>query len=175
MNRLINVMHNISQKSLNDLPDLLFGEVTGTDPVSVRVDDKFELSEDFLILGGMVKETWINVPEDDDNEHNHTMEEMLTDMQGMSPAGPVVFAPAGELPAPFMPDPEDPEKEIPNPNFPKTPSTLSLQHYHTIHNALPKIKLWRGLKVGDKVRMFRVGRGQRYYIFEREEGITNDS
>lgn len=40
---------------------------------------------------------------------------------------------------------------------------------------LPRIKLWRGLKIGDKVRMIRFQSGQMFYVIEREEGITNDS
>ena len=32
------------------------------------------------------------------------------------------------------------------------------------------IMLWRGLRVGDKVLMLKVGRGQKYYIIQREEG-----
>lgn len=32
------------------------------------------------------------------------------------------------------------------------------------------IMLWRGLIVGDKVLMLKVGRGQKYYIIQREEG-----
>lgn len=40
--------------------------------------------------------------------------------------------------------------------------------------AHPEIMLWRGLEVNDKVRMIRVYGGQRYFILERQEGITND-
>lgn len=41
--------------------------------------------------------------------------------------------------------------------------------------ALPDIVLWRGLKVGDTVYMIKMAKGQKYYIMQREEGITNDS
>ena len=40
--------------------------------------------------------------------------------------------------------------------------------------ALPKIMLWRGLWVGDVVRMLRVQQGQFFYVLEREEGVTNE-
>lgn len=33
-----------------------------------------------------------------------------------------------------------------------------------------QIKLWRGLRKGDKVMMLKVGRGQKYYIMQRKEG-----
>lgn len=35
------------------------------------------------------------------------------------------------------------------------------------------IILWRGLRVGDKVLMLKVGRGQKYYIIQRQEGVTS--
>ena len=51
-------------------------------------------------------------------------------------------------------------------------------HGHTgVHGAtsedkcgIYQIKLWRGLKVGDKVMMIKLGRGQKYYILQRKEG-----
>ena len=52
-------------------------------------------------------------------------------------------------------------------------------HGHTgIYGATSKdncgiyqIKLWRGLKVGDKVMMIKLARGQKYYILQRKEGV----
>ena len=34
-----------------------------------------------------------------------------------------------------------------------------------------QIKLWRGLKVGDSVMMIKMGRGQKYYVLQRKEGV----
>ena len=52
-------------------------------------------------------------------------------------------------------------------------------HGHTgVHGAtsedncgIYQIKLWRGLKVGDKVMMIKLGRGQKYYVLQRKEGV----
>lgn len=33
------------------------------------------------------------------------------------------------------------------------------------------IMLWRGLRIGDRVLMLKVARGQKYYILQREEGV----
>ena len=49
-------------------------------------------------------------------------------------------------------------------------------HTHTIsaintEKALPDILLWRGLKVGDVVFMLRCNKGQKYYVFQRKDGI----
>ena len=35
----------------------------------------------------------------------------------------------------------------------------------------PSTMLWRGLVVGDRVLMLKVGRGQKYFIMQREGGI----
>lgn len=36
---------------------------------------------------------------------------------------------------------------------------------------IEKIRLWRGLKAGDRVMMVKVGRGQKYYVLQRKEGV----
>ena len=36
-----------------------------------------------------------------------------------------------------------------------------------------QVILWRGLRVGDRVLMLKVGRGQKYYILQREEGVVD--
>lgn len=39
--------------------------------------------------------------------------------------------------------------------------------------ASPDIVLWRGLQVGDRVLMFKMGKGQKYYIMQREDGVIS--
>ena len=31
--------------------------------------------------------------------------------------------------------------------------------------------MWRGLNAGDKVMMIKLGRGQKYYVLQRKEGV----
>lgn len=50
------------------------------------------------------------------------------------------------------------------------PHTHTVQPFDTL-TAMPEIRLWRNLVVGDNVRMFRIGSGQTYYVIEREEGV----
>lgn len=126
--------------------DICFGEVKAVSPLVIRVDNRFEIDETFLMLSAFVKEKWINIPEDADNQHIHIIP-AIDDEGGIWQTDPA----AG-------------------------PAT----HTHTISEwktklALQKIKLWRGLKVGDKVRMIRLKEGQLYYVIERMEGITNDA
>ena len=51
------------------------------------------------------------------------------------------------------------------------PHTHNVPQMNT-YTALPNILLWRGLIVGDKVRVLRVNQGQMFYVMEREEGIN---
>lgn len=34
------------------------------------------------------------------------------------------------------------------------------------------ILVWRGIRSGDKVMMIKLGRGQKYYVLQREEGLS---
>ena len=118
--------------------ECVYGEVTSDKPLKIKVDNKFELDETFLILGQNVRETWIKIPENDKFKHKHVIPAWQTDPGGSGP------------------------------------------HTHTIstwntEEALPDIKLWRGLKTGDKVLMLRVKQGQLYYVLERVEGVKNDA
>ena len=40
-----------------------------------------------------------------------------------------------------------------------------------VNPEIEKIRLWRGLNVGDKVMMIKLARGQKYYILQRMEGL----
>jgi hypothetical protein len=95
--KLINIIQNAGKMSTGETTDLLFGDVTSISPLKIKIDNRFEVDEKFLILSTLVKETTIS--------------------------------------------------------------------------ALPDIILWRGLRVGDKVRVLRVNKGQMFYVMEREEEI----
>ena len=41
----------------------------------------------------------------------------------------------------------------------------------SVNSGIEKIRLWRGLNVGDKVMMIKLARGQKYYILQRREGV----
>lgn len=161
-------------------PQLFFGEVLEVEPLKIKVDDRYEITEEFILLDSRCKETWIKIPEDGNPEHTHTMEEFLVDVTATGNLGaPIIFVPLGidaMVPNPSF-DPNEQEsatnpKKIVNPDIPN-PTTLSLKHRHSINNALEKILLWRGLEEGDKVKILRVSTSI-HYILERVEGITND-
>ena len=89
-NKLIQTIQSMAKPPIGETTDLLFGEVTSVSPLKIRVDNRFEVDEQFLILSALVKET----------------------------------------------------------------------------------RLWRGLIIGDKVRLLRVNNGQMFYIIEREGGVV---
>ena len=136
--RLTQLIREAGKTPQNEIVDIVIGEVTSIEPLKVKVENR-ELTESFLILGAMCKETHIYTPNIKKHNHRHVITEWSTQ-------------PAGEY-----------------------------THSHTIsardtdpvkpHNDDFDIMLWRGLKVGDKVLMLKVGRGQKYYIIQREEGV----
>ena len=133
-NKLLKIMQEVGKMPAGETTDLLFGVVTSVSPLKIKIDNRFEVDEKFLILSALVKETVINIPEREENKHLHVIPEHTT-------------SPAGDGP-----------------------------HTHTIpqmntYSALPSILLWRGLIVGDKVRVLRVNQGQMFYVLEREEGV----
>lgn len=104
-NKLIQTIQSMAKPPIGETTDLLFGEVMAVSPLKIRVDNRFEVDEQFLILSALVKETIIHIS-------------------------------TAETPPPSQ-----------------------------------AITLWRGLIVGDKVRLLRVNNGQMFYIIEREGGV----
>lgn len=131
----------IVQKYLDEMKptELLYGEVTSDNPLKIKVDNRFELDETFLILSQNVRETWIKIPEQNDFKHIHEIPQWRTELGGSV-----------------------------------DPHTHIIKPWKT-EEALPEIKLWRGLKTGDKVLMLRVKKGRQYFVLERVEGVKNDA
>jgi hypothetical protein len=142
-NKLIQTIQSMAKPPIGETTDLLFGEVTSVSPLKIRVDNRFEVDEQFLILSALVKDTVINIPAidasyRDDKQHSHVIPATVT----------------------LSIDSDD----------------ESVGHNHKISSwntqlSLPSIRLWRGLIVGDKVRLLRVNNGQMFYVIEREEGV----
>ena len=133
-NKLVQVMQSVAKIPTGETTDLLFGEVTSISPLKIKVDNRFEVDEQFLILSALVKETIIKIPNSTAPTHLHTIPQHETEPGGTGPHTHII-------------------PEI---------STLP---------ALPQIMLWRGLIIGDEVRLLRVNNGQMFYIIEREEGV----
>ena len=117
--RLAQLIREAGKTPQNEVVDIVMGEVTSVNPLKVKVESR-ELTQSFLIVGALCKETRINSSAFNMPSHQHTTSN--------GPTGATKTVPTDVL-------------------------------------------LWRGLMVGDKVLMLKVGRGQKYYIIQREDGI----
>lgn len=135
--RLAQLMREAGKTPQNEIVDIVMGEVTSIRPLKVKMENR-ELTQSFLILGALCKETHIYTPNIKKLDHHHIISATSTKSAGTD------------------------------------------SHSHSISEqdtgSAPKdgdydIMLWRGLKVGDRVLMLKVGRGQKYYIMQREEGV----
>lgn len=88
--KLVKLMQDISKPTQSELTDLVYGEVLEINPLVIKVDNRFTVTEGYLILSPLCQE----------------------------------------------------------------------------------VSWWRGLIVGDIVRMLRLSQGQLFYVMEREGGIT---
>lgn len=135
--RFVQAMRRVSQPSQNEIVDIVVGQVTSVKPLKVKVD-KLELTEAFLIVGALCKETHIYTDNVFNLSHTHVIPPVLTDV-----------ATSGDKH----------EHKVPR----NTSGTPESEEYD--------ILLWRGLQEGDHVLMLKVGRGQKYFILQRQEGV----
>lgn len=136
--RLAQLMREAGRTPQNELVDIVVGTVTSVSPLKVKVENR-ELTETFLIVGALCRETHISSANIIKNNHYHTIPEHQTESSSPGPHTHTV-----------------PQH--------RTNSEATSNDYDII--------LWRGLKVGDRVLMLKVSRGQKYYILQREEGVT---
>lgn len=129
------------------------GEVVSINPLQIKINEKFILDENSLLLSATVKETWIDIPTTTGAEAG---EDGGTDD---------VFMHRHHIVG---------ETEEANDG-----GQGAQNHKHQIDiytkYSLPKIRLWRGLIVGDVVRLLKIQGGQFYFVLEREEMITNET
>lgn len=184
------IAQNVIESSAALDGQLFTGKVTNANPLKIRISedaDGIELEGDDIILTANVVSKKLYI-----KKHTHDEDEQLVDVQGTTSAGPVIFAPAGELPSPEIDNPNPPPDKIPNPAFPTEPSTLTLHHKHGIATStldawvteyghkLPVdpseynqngeqvvITINRSLEVGDSVIMTRVSHGQQFVVLSR--------
>lgn len=148
--RLVDAMLKAGQQRPSEVVDMVIGKVTSVNPLKVKLD-KIELTETFLIVGALCQETIIK-----------------TSQQGITPY--VLTVPSHST-----------ESVSGHTHSYGSSSTQSAgQHQHNVSPVEvsytpPDLMLWRGLKVGDEVYMIKMARGQKYYIIQRKEGITDAS
>lgn len=131
----------------------MVGEVTGVDPLKIKIREGYEITEEHLILSCLCVETWIRTPKNQQDEYEH-LHEIDADTENAT-TGIILNPGTGGA------------------------SMVDTGHKHHISiktkTALPEICLWRGLKKGDEVIILRFGGGTLHYVLERVGGLTNDS
>lgn len=159
---------------------ITFGTVVDIDSdggVTIELINGFVIGGAQLVLSMFCVERTIHIPYDesaddnsDEDSHVHDEDEMLGDLTISYTPGVPLSGKPGTLTISGGGN-----------GMTVTPSgtlggTVSFKHKHKIHPALPTIKLWRGLIVGDVVVLSEMGNGQ-YYVHERahmEEGNSNE-
>ena len=136
--RLVQAMRRAGTTPQNEIVDIVIGEVTSVKPLKIKIENR-ELTESFLILGALCKETHIYTDNVKKLDHRHAIAATSTQSAG------------------------DPSHSHGINALNTNPTTPTDANYD--------IMLWRGLKVKDRVLMLKVGRGQKYYILQREEGV----
>jgi hypothetical protein len=136
INKLLNIVKKTTKADPSSFTNIMWGVVTGIEPLEIKVDNRLIITEEFLVLSALCKESIIKIPTESIVEHLHTVPLHTTDV-----------ASAG------------------------TAHTHQVQPFLTL-TAMPEIRLWRGLQIGDNVRLLRINEGQTYFVLEREEGIA---
>lgn len=77
--RLVRAMQKAARPKENDIVDIVTGTVISESPLKIRTG-KLELTETFLILGALCKETTIKIPTRENNYHIHVVPEHSTEI-----------------------------------------------------------------------------------------------
>lgn len=153
-------------------------DIDGDGGVTIELLNGFVIGGAQLVLSMFCVERTIHIPYDesaDDDEnadsHVHDEDEMLADLTiQYTPGVPTSGGTPGSL---VISGGGDGMTVTPQGSF---GGKVSFKHKHKIHPALPTIKLWRGLMVGDIVVLSEMGNGQ-YYVHERaalNDGNSNE-
>lgn len=153
MNKLLKAIKEASLQSTDESKPtgFFFGEVISVDPLTVNVEQKFTLTEEFLTLTHAVKDYYVDITvshktEEEragDLKHRHHYEE---DGQGETE--------------------EEQGHKHKYEGYTDYQLVESQKHGHK-YKGKKKIMLHHGLKVGETVMLLRVQGGQNYVIIDR--------
>lgn len=164
--KLLQIIKDMGKIPLGESTDLVFGKVISESPLIIRIDNKLDITEEFIVLSALVRETIIEIPYRTTDPLGPDIADDITCDDSETCSG--VGGSGGYVGT---------NHKRHNHVIPEHYTEETDNHKHKILarvtlDSLPKILLWRGLRVGDVVRMLSVNRGQLYFVLEREEGIT---
>lgn len=141
--RFVKTMQKIARPFDSDGSDVLIGTVTSIEPLKIKID-KIELTESFLVLSALVRETIITGV----GQHAHSINTQMTEDAGQ-------------------------HSHTYNSNDTSTqpPHAHSVPGQDANSTTLT-IKLWDGLKVNDVVYLLRCSGGQKYFVLQKIGGIV---
>lgn len=157
----MDIMEIIKKASLdaveNSSPtNILFGNVINIDPLEIQVEQKLILTKEFLVLTKNVidYETQVSMYWNTENTnldaiHSHEV--------------------SGNIQVNSTIEPNDNKQEITNTvnsNMRVEDATINFQHSHTI-TGIKTIKIYNGLKQGDKVILIQQRGGQKFVVLDK--------
>lgn len=162
MPNLVELIQQIAKDTNNSLSlaDVLFGTVTSTSPLKILVEQKLELSEEFLILTKNVKDYTVDVTMDWSTENKS-----MNANHGHSISGSVSV----NSTATVNPNPDNISVSIKNDTNSSLASdqkNIDLTHKHGI-SGRKSLTIHNALKSGDKVMLIQQQGGQKFIVLDK--------
>ena len=150
---------------------ITFGKVTAIDDgaVKIKLFNGMEIGGAQLVLSMFCRERTIHIPYDNSAEDNENADSHIHDEDEMLGSLTIQHTPVGGCKLTIAGD-----SNLTVTGDPTAGCVVAFRHKHKIHPALPTIKLWRGLIVGDIVVVSEMGDG-RYYVHERASVANGNS
>jgi hypothetical protein len=128
---------------------LRFGEVTGVNPLKIKIDQHLEVGEAFLVLTDAVRDYYVKLEaydSKDENQDYHITEKQNQDHRHQLLNIPVTVTPSAGVANGIT-------------------ETQNADHDHNYKGGVFKVRL--GLKQGEKVILLQVQGGQSYVVLDR--------
>lgn len=153
----------------NNASDLCIGTMSGTN--AVTLEEGYTVSGSMLSFTQFCYDQVISLPYKDASRasHKHDIYDALHNMMGLTETGSnVVFYPE-EMHSVVQQDPTTAYGTLSGAGMTK----LQLKHDHDESEELPQIRLWRGVKDGDRVLVLKVNT-RHFVVLCRLGAVTNE-
>lgn len=143
---LVDTIKQIAQNAVAaDKPsNWIYGTVTSTSPLKIRIQPTLELTESFLELSHLVKDYFVDMTVSTQTESDAFMIPDHTHPYTDTPIGASTTQPTADL---------------------------DVTHHHEIKKTI-KVQVHNGLKTGERVILLQMAGGKRYYVLDRVDDHT---